>query len=770
MRRVQRRAGRSHRRVPAFVLAGLALAGAVLAAGLSDGYPATRPRLMSGAAWLASAQVGQLTLLDGSSAEVAAQVQVAPPGGGLDVVQQGQTAYAVDRAAGSIRRVDGATFALTPPVVPIPDAGPDLHAFAGPDALYALDAGRGVLTTADVRTLAKLAGPMSLASRVGPQSATLDGAGRLWLLDAATGDLVWFDGSHRQVRSGAAAPGVGLLTQAGGVPVLVDLARRTAEVLDRGSGTTSHRTRLDLRPEDRVQVGGSLDARRLYVVASRGVLFICDLTASACPAAVPLTAGHPDLGAPVEAGGRVFVPDYATGQVWIVDAAGLQVIAQPQVLPAGTRFQLLTRDGVVFFNDPGSERAGVLRLDGGLRRVVKYNPGDPTKGLDNPAGENVSPPSPAATPGQPDRPDQPDQPDRGQPGNPTDPSRPPTDPPPTAPPTGPPTTPPTGTSPQFTITASVSRPTVGQEVVLSVATNGGPQPAGAHWSFGDGTAGDGLPISHRWSTARTFQLSVTATFPDGSTGTRSVSIPVTANPTLSVTVSPPGEGLVTTSPNVMSCTSACAAPVPPGQTITLSALPFQGRRFTGWTGCPGTTPTPTTCQFVMPTAGVTVGAGFAANLVPVTVDVRGTGTGTVRGNGISCPADCTGSFTPGTRVTLTASPGALTTFGGWGSPCSGTSLTCAFTVASATSVTATFTRFTSNTVPNVLGEDLDVALDAINAAGFRGAIVGEVEDSAACNRVGTIATQSPTGGAVLPLGSTVSVKVFVKPKPPRVCG
>src|SRR6266511_3908019 len=32
---------------------------------------------------------------------------------------------------------------------------------------------------------------------------------------------------------------------------------------------------------------------------------------------------------------------------------------------------------------------------------------------------------------------------------------------------------------------------------------------------------DALPISHRWSTARTFQLSVTATFPDGSTDRKS---------------------------------------------------------------------------------------------------------------------------------------------------------------------------------------------------------------------------------------------------------
>src|SRR5947208_1161120 len=88
-------------------------------AGVRGGYPATRPQLLSGSAWLASAQVGQLTLLDGSSAEVAAQVQVANRGEQFDVVQQAATAYAVNRSTGTIRRVDGATFDVSQPATPI---------------------------------------------------------------------------------------------------------------------------------------------------------------------------------------------------------------------------------------------------------------------------------------------------------------------------------------------------------------------------------------------------------------------------------------------------------------------------------------------------------------------------------------------------------------------------------------------------------------------------------------------------------------------------
>src|SRR5690349_9109528 len=112
-------------------LLGVATVGWLLTFGVHSGFPADRPHLLSGAAWLASARAGQMTLLDGVSVEVAAQVQVGPTGESLDVVQQGPTGYAVNRSTGSVRRVDGATFAVSGPVTPIPAAGAGLQAFPG---------------------------------------------------------------------------------------------------------------------------------------------------------------------------------------------------------------------------------------------------------------------------------------------------------------------------------------------------------------------------------------------------------------------------------------------------------------------------------------------------------------------------------------------------------------------------------------------------------------------------------------------------------------
>ena len=75
-----------------------------------------------------------------------------------------------------------------------------------------------------------------------------------------------------------------------------------------------------------------------------------------------------------------------------------------------------------------------------------------------------------------------------------------------------------------------------------------------------------------------------------------------------------------------------------------------------------------------------------------TVTPAGTGTGTVTSSpaGINCGGSCTNGFALGTTVTLTATPGALSTFAGWSGACTGTG-SCIVAVDGAKSVTATFT-------------------------------------------------------------------------------
>src|SRR5262249_48530480 len=144
----------------------------------------------------------------------------------------------VDRTAGTVRRVDGATFDLSRPATPIPGATSGLTAFAGPGAVYALDTQRGLLTATDPRSLAPIGRPQSLATQLAAGTAVLDHAGRLWLIDAPPGARPWIPGAQRHTRRQVTAPGHAVLTLVSGAPVIVDPAGRRAIAVNPSTGAT----------------------------------------------------------------------------------------------------------------------------------------------------------------------------------------------------------------------------------------------------------------------------------------------------------------------------------------------------------------------------------------------------------------------------------------------------------------------------------------------------------------------------------------------------
>ena len=103
------------------------------------------------------------------------------------------------------------------------------------------------------------------------------------------------------------------------------------------------------------------------------------------------------------------------------------------------------------------------------------------------------------------------------------------------------------------------------------------------------------------------------------------------------------------------------------------------------------------------TARITVTAGGqsatvdVAVLAPLAVTLAGNGAGGVASGpaGVSCntgsTAGCAGTFTPGTSVTLTATPDGNSTFTGWSGDCTGTAA-CTVSADRARAVTATFGR------------------------------------------------------------------------------
>src|SRR5262249_23066099 len=151
----------------------------------------------------------------------------------------------------------------------------------------------------------------------------------------------------------------------------------------------------------------------------------------------------------------------------------------------------------------------------------------------------------------------------------------------------------------------------------------GPAPSAARWSFGDGNTANDVLTNHQWNAVGTYQVNVTATFPDGRTTVASLAIQVVNRPRLTVRVATGG----TVTGGGIACPPTCSITVDPGRTVGLTAQPAQpGYTFARWQGgCTGTTPACT----VTVTTDTTVSAEFTGPpaKADVTITLGGSGTG-----------------------------------------------------------------------------------------------------------------------------------------------
>jgi hypothetical protein len=454
-------------RMPAAGLAAVVVAALAAVLAGSDGFPVTRSELVGGGAWLASPGQGVVTLLDGAAEQVVGAVRVpGPAGAGFSVVQAGSSAYVLGGADGTVSRVDGATYAVSAPVRF--GAGGSVQVSAGRSSTYVIDGARQSASVVDPTTL-RVRETLALASRPGPGQSVVDNEDRLWVVDR--GGVAWFDATGKHVRPDAGGPDSRLLL-VHGRPVVVDLARaRVASLADTGRPLAW--SCLDVPADREPQLLGSTALGRVVAAApATGGLVIAGTGRDDCGRS--LTVGRPgdEFGPLVEAAGYLLVPNRSSGRAAIVDTTTRRLVAELPVVRTGHRLELVTKDGLVFYNDLDGDRAGVLRFDGRQWTVgasqLKYRrdgrgvlitAGAPGLGPVNGGRGGTDPPRPdRPDPARPDAQDpadgqQPPPPATGEPSVTAPPGAPPqsTAPPVTAPPvTAPPGPPPPQTTPSVT--------------------------------------------------------------------------------------------------------------------------------------------------------------------------------------------------------------------------------------------------------------------------------------------------------------------------------
>jgi hypothetical protein len=156
---------------------------------------------------------------------------------------------------------------------------------------------------------------------------------------------------------------------------------------------------------------------------------------------------------------------------------------------------------------------------------------------------------------------------------------------------------------------------------------------------------------------------------------------------LTVTKGGNKQGRVTA--NGLTCSGdTCTGTYTGGASVTLTATAATGSYFYGWTGCDSVSGN--NCTVAM-TADKSISANFASTSAQLTVTKGGNKQGTVAANGLTCSGDtCTGTYTVGASVTLTATAATGSYLNGWTGCDSVSGNSCTVAMTADKSISANF--------------------------------------------------------------------------------
>jgi beta-lactam-binding protein with PASTA domain len=338
-------------------LLAVVLLGTVLAVSTGVGYTVSRPLLGDGSAFLSRGHT--VAHVNGETGKSDAQTATELATGSEPIqtvrLPDGRVAI-VNKTTGTVTILDGST--MTPTGPPVPNPGAQLEALATGSSGYLVDKKGGTVT--ELTAPGKPTAPI-VPIRQGIMGAVPAGES-VWVLtktaqvvEVAHGRVV------RTVRLGAPVSG---LTVADGHPVAVTGDGR-AYVVD----SDQPHALGDLGLTGPGLVLGSWRGSGRYVLAvdrTSGRVSVLDpRTGHTAHATLPVRPSA-ELAAPVVLGSDVYVPDYASPQLWRVDATSGAVRQNPLRVPGqpGADFDLTVSGGHVWANSQYDRRALVVDGDG----------------------------------------------------------------------------------------------------------------------------------------------------------------------------------------------------------------------------------------------------------------------------------------------------------------------------------------------------------------------------------------------------------------------
>jgi beta-lactam-binding protein with PASTA domain len=347
---------------PALLVVGLGSAAVV--AYQQRGLSPQKLQVGAGTAWLSGGD-GTASLIDGSTGARLARVVVAPPAeaASLEIVNDRDGAFVVNRARGTVLRLDSRTLSRGDSAFTFSDPGDQgLQVLADNGRAFVVSGSRQTITAVDSGTLGVMDAPETY--RGDTTQLMLTSSGVVWGLDPSAKGLVRYDGSGAVRRTDWTGDVNALrLLAADGNPAAVDLSKPQAVQFDAGSAKTKKRACLDIPTSGGVSVGGSADAPLIAGLGlSANLLVIANLAKGTCsrPIALDGTGQLHRYGAPTLLGGTVYVPDLTMGEIVVVDLSRSRAPIRVPVGGAPNGLVLFTANDLLWFDVVGTATAGSL--------------------------------------------------------------------------------------------------------------------------------------------------------------------------------------------------------------------------------------------------------------------------------------------------------------------------------------------------------------------------------------------------------------------------